>query len=113
MKAVSARLRDHIESPAAGSPEFGAEVAVLNGNLFDGISNGKDLIFARKVCRIVFGSIEQVIVPARPLAVDGETGAWTRHIAPDLATRGLRHAGQHSRERQRIRRNQWHIANFA
>src|SRR5258706_968827 len=98
MKVDGAGLRDRIEYSAAGSPEFGAEVAVLHGNFFDGVRNGKDLIFARKVCRIVFGSIEHVIVPARPLAVDGETGAWTRHIAPDLATRGLRHTWQQSRK---------------
>lgn len=113
MQLVGAGLRDDIEDPAAGPSEFSAEVAGLHGNLCDGVGNGKYLIFARQVCRIVFGTIEHVIVPARPLAVDREPGAGTRHVAPDLATRSLRHAGQHSRERKRIGRDQWQIAHFA
>src|SRR5215470_15059578 len=98
MKVVSARLGDHVEHPAAGPPELGAEVAGLYGNLFDGVSNRKYLIFARKIGRIVFGSIEHVIVPARTLAVDRETGTRTGHVAPDLAARRLRYAGQYSCE---------------
>src|SRR4051812_2304918 len=96
MKLVSAGLRDDIKDSPAGPPEFSAEVAGLDRYLLDGIRNGKYLVFAGSIGRIVFGSIEHVIVPTRSLAVNREASSGTRHVAPDLTARGLGHAGQYS-----------------
>lgn len=105
MEIVGSRLRHYVEYAPAGAPEPDAEVAGLNRDFFDGISDREYLLLAGKRDIVVFGSIQHVVVAARALAVDRKPSSIAyaaRGAAPDAAARSLGCAGQSSRQRERI-----------
>ena len=75
VQTIGAGFGHDIENTAARAAELHAEVARLDGNFFNGIGNREDLLLAAYKGIVVFGPVQQIIVPARALAVDGKTCA--------------------------------------
>src|SRR5262245_36158 len=72
VELVCPRLRDHIENSAAGASELDTEVARLHGDFLHRIGDVERLSYAGEPSVIVFGAVEQVVVPTHTLAIDGE-----------------------------------------
>jgi hypothetical protein len=84
---------DDIEDSAARAPELNAEVSSLNGDFLHGIGDAESLLRAGQPDVVVLGSIQQVVIAAGPLAVDGKSSAVVLKPGPNSAARRLSHAG--------------------
>src|SRR5215467_7662303 len=115
MQAVGAGLGDDIEDATARASELDPEVPGLNGNLLDSVADGKWLGYARELHVIVFRAIQDIVISAGALAVNGElrtSGERVPVAGPEKAARSLGHTGQRAREREWIQRNQRQIADL-
>ena len=72
VKVVAARPRDDVEDAAARAPELGAEQPRLHGDLLDGVLVVYLVGRAGDGDVVVLRAVNQVVVAARALAVDGE-----------------------------------------
>ncbi len=69
MNSVCAGLCDHVENAARGASELDAVVSGLRRHLFHGVGNVERLSYTCEGDIVVFGTVQQKVVAAQPLAV--------------------------------------------
>src|SRR5579864_6282761 len=72
MQAVRSGLGDYVENAAAGAAELDAKIAGLHGHLLDRVGDVERLCDAGVYHLVVLGAIQQVVISAKALAVDGK-----------------------------------------